>query len=275
MMRLGSTIALFALLNSVSLSNPILQIHWDHHTLAPSAVLALKSFRNDHPEIHLRHIISPKYFLRRHDELISAISLMREAMHSHDQYGVYISAPKQLTERAKVYHRNQPSFWKIEAQRTGDDFEDDVPISVYTEREIERIISMSLEIVLETGLGQCEFATVHGFVMNSFIEKQLKKNGITPSPLSLDPSLTTMELKSYPMYYYLQQSWKENPSQETHLSLDLMDLATIIKELEKHSRKAILSTSIRTFRDNEHRLRTLLNFPEKKIPKVETPASHL
>ena len=122
---------------------------WEGKDLKKENLKAMTKFRKNFSHIPLIQFLNPAYFTKDDSSYKLIRKKINNVISQDDIIGLHIHPWKSLIENSNVAFRQTPSYWgrHINLLNSMKDFGHDVPLSVYSQDEIYRIIKHSLNLL--------------------------------------------------------------------------------------------------------------------------------
>jgi hypothetical protein len=168
---------------------------------------SIQGFRRRYPDIRFTHLISPAYFLRSKEESDAASIGLKRVIHPGDKVGLYLSPWKSIVLAANVNFRSGPSVWGQSQDNCQADCGIDVPINIYPERDIEKIIKTSIDVLEEHSYFPNRILQVGAWLATPSLLEVAKKLGFQFSFSAVPLPLINRYLGYYPLREWLANLW--------------------------------------------------------------------
>ncbi|MBM4252573.1 MAG: hypothetical protein FJ146_11430 [Deltaproteobacteria bacterium] len=189
----------------------LLAMVWEGRDLAPHNLTALTEFRRDYPDLSVVHLISPAYFTKPKANAAQIVAAIRSQMQPQDQAALLLGPWKSLAHAAQVIYRPAPTFWSQEAV-PGDcqvDCGGDVPLNIYPDADVEKLLTKSLKLFDSHGLGRPIGLAVQGWMASQAVHEAATKAGIQYDLSAVAPDLLVRRLRHFPLYAWAKALWSE------------------------------------------------------------------
>lgn len=190
---------------SINLSIGVL---WEGEHLAKRNLEALSSFRRKYKSIPLVQFFNPVHLIRKQD-----LKLLKKHFEGvilkKDVWGLHLHSWKSLLEHAGVPWKTEPSFWGniLESEDCAQDCGHEIPLTVYDQNELERVISRSFELLKGMGLPKPLVFWAGGWLSTPALWSSLSKFNIYFDFSAVPTRLLEDKLSRYPLYTWLQNRW--------------------------------------------------------------------
>jgi hypothetical protein len=189
----------------------VVSVDWEGRELVEENLEAMKSFRNDFPEVPLQHFLNAAYYTKRDANAARITRSIRSVLRAGDEHGLHIHAWRSLVKAAGARFLTSPSFvdQDVDESQCGEDCGADVPLTTYTESELRKVIHKSVDILIAQGFDRPVSFRAGGWQANNTVLSALAAEGFT-----LDSSATYAEfLKEawgeYNLYNFVGQLWPQ------------------------------------------------------------------
>jgi hypothetical protein len=181
-------------------------VDWEGEQITALFLQALENFKAVHPDIPLTHFICPAYFTRGND--LSEYSNRIKALTQNDEVGVHIHCWETLVRKSHVEPITKPTCTHFEfIVKYGNGKEDKgfaVPLGLYSEENIRKILTTAKQILIEQGLTtpkacvsfRCG-AWMACDAVFSALQKEGFKNDASAAPYNWLPLITEDEIPTF------------------------------------------------------------------------------
>jgi hypothetical protein len=191
----------------------------------------MRELRQAMPSTRLVQFLNAAYFTKKGVDISTVTAAMRSVILPQDELGLHVHAWKSLVEGAGVPFRLTPTFTGATGSSftCEDDCGSDVPLSQYTEPQVERILRFSLETLSSHGFGRAQSFRAGGWMADSGVREALVVTGFTWDASAVPPRLLAAELRSYPVFDWLTELWQgiESSSQPYRVHTAMGDLSEV------------------------------------------------
>jgi hypothetical protein len=184
---------------------------WEGREIAPHNLAALAEFRREYPDLSVVHLISPAYFTKPKADAPQIAATIRSHMQPQDQAALLIGPWKSLAQAAGVIYRPAPTFWS-QNPVSGDcqiDCGGDVPLNIYSDADVDKLLSKSLKLFEANGLGRPVGVAVQGWMASQAVHEAATKAGIQFDLSAVAPDLLVRRLRHFPLYAWAKALWSE------------------------------------------------------------------
>jgi hypothetical protein len=226
----------------------VLALHWEGRDMLDMNLGALAELRAQFDRIPMIHFISPAYFLRSPQEAQAARQKIRTLMRSGDQVGLALGGWKSLVVKADAIFRPGPTFWGYELRPEDclTDCGQDIPVHIYPEEELHKIMSTSAKVLEDNGFGKPRGLAVTGWVASPQVLEAAARIGISHDFSAVPMTPIQRIIASYPLHYWVRGLWPQPAPQfqtfpittqtstitEVPQSIPGMDYATVTEALK-------------------------------------------
>lgn len=181
-------------------------IAWEGFEVKQSNLNKLISLREKHPNMPVIHHISPAYFTssEKKNNIKTALNL---TFKKQDKLGVYLSGWRSVVEQAGVKFKSEKSFWGNHLADSCQDCGSEIPLTQYSQPEISKIVSWSIDEITDLGYGRPDTSYIEGWQGTEKILEVLVQNGIKIDFSMLSPYRVKESLKFFPIYQTLLDNW--------------------------------------------------------------------
>lgn len=173
-----------------------ISVDWEGYSLEEHNLASYRRFRDEYPEIKIVHFLNAAYFLKpglkflkeyRNNKIKKQIeSVIRPG----DEFGIHVHATETLLQEASVEFRETETFWGKEKSTAIDGIRGhDVPLTLFTEEEIVRILEASIKILHENGFGNLTSFRAGGWAASAQVMNALAKVGILVDSSAVPPAI--------------------------------------------------------------------------------------
>ena len=189
----------------------VLSVHWEGRDLTDSNLTALAELRAQFPDFPMIHFISPAYFLRSPAEALAARQKIRTVMRSQDQVGLALGGWKSLVTKSGAIFRSGPTFWgyALRPQDCETDCGQDIPVHIYPETELDKIMQTAVKTLEEHGFGRPKGMAVTGWVASPQVLEAAVRAGITYDFSSVSTQPLSKTIGRYPLHYWVRGLWSK------------------------------------------------------------------
>ncbi|HEY8272474.1 MAG TPA: hypothetical protein VIG33_16395 [Pseudobdellovibrionaceae bacterium] len=170
--------------------NLIISVDWEGFSLEDANLEAFRKFREDYPEVKIVHFLNAAYFLQKGADAPSIQKKINSVIRPGDELGLHIHAFETLLEAAGVKYREDYNFWGREKSKPINNVRGhDVPLSIYSESEIRKIVRTSLNILEENGFKNLKSFRAGGWAASPEVLNALVKEGLTIDSSAVPPEI--------------------------------------------------------------------------------------
>jgi hypothetical protein len=187
----------------------VVTLVWEGRDLEEYNLRALEKFRGEFSDIQLVHFVSPAYFLRDGVDAGVQAAKIRALMRPGDRIGVTLSGWRSLTAKADVIFRSGPTFWgeSLRAVDCAVDCGQDVPVNVYPEQDLEKMIATSLRTLEDQGFGRVKGLLTSGWVASPEVLAGAVSAGIRYDFSAVAAEMLSKRARAYPLYGWVKSLW--------------------------------------------------------------------
>lgn len=184
---------------------------WEGDKISQANIDKIKDFRKKFPEIVFIQFLNPAYYLKPGANSQEITSLIFEVLSPKDHIGLNLIPWKTLAIESGVPFRNSPTFWgnKLEKEDCIIDCGHQVPISSYSQLEIEKLIFESKKILLSNKLPEPTYFLAGGWMNHTVVQRAAINQGIYNDFSKVNPESIFGKTHLYPIYHWIADL-KEN-----------------------------------------------------------------
>lgn len=188
----------------------MISVDWEGRDLAPQNLRAMRELRQALPSTRIVQFLNPAYFTKKGVDTSAVTAAIRSVLLPQDEIGLHVHAWKSVVEGAGVPFRLTPTFTGATSSTftCEDDCGSDVPLSQYSEAQIERILSFSVGTLSSHGFGRAQSFRAGGWMADGGVREALVATGFTWDASAVPPRLLATELRSYPVFDWLSELWQ-------------------------------------------------------------------
>ena len=197
--------------HKVSTIHVVLSLAWEGRDLTPYNLRALQTFRAQFQNIEMMHLVSPAYFTKPAAVQAAVRASIRRVMRPGDQVGLLLGNWQSLANAAGVIFRSSPTFWgsELKAADCKADCGLEVPINVYPEAELDKLLKTSLQILEQQGFGRVRAIAVEGWVASPAVLEAAYRAGIRYDWSAVAPEMISPKTHAYPIYNWAKTLWSK------------------------------------------------------------------
>lgn len=195
-------------LNDASLTISVI-LQWEGRSLNPDNIEAIETLRVQFPQFDLIHLLSPAYFLRTPKESQEATLALGRLVRPTDFYGMNLGGWKSLVTQAGVIFRSAPTFWgtSLTLGECRNDCGGDVPLNIYPEADLEKIMDFSLKTLENKALGKPRAMGITGWVGSGVMMDLATKHGLSYDFSPVPPEVLENSFGYYPLFGWTKDLW--------------------------------------------------------------------
>lgn len=189
----------------------MISVDWEGRDLTPQNLRAMRELRQAMPSMRIVQFLNAAYFTKPGANASAVTADIRSVLLPQDELGLHVHAWKSLVQGAGVPFRLTPTFTGGTSGASFDcsyDCGGDVPLSEYTERQIERIVGFSIETLSSHGFGRARSFRAGGWMATASVREALVVSGIVWDASAVPPPLLANELRGYPVFDWLSELWQ-------------------------------------------------------------------
>lgn len=170
--------------------NLIISVDWEGFSLEDHNLEAFQKFRNDYPDIKLIHFLNAAYFLNEGTDNNIVKKKMLSVIRPGDELGLHIHALETLLKASGVEYRDGETFWGREKSQPINGIRGhDIPLTLFTEDEIRKLIRTSVKI-----LDQYGFKNLTSFRAGGWAASPQVLNALVLEGFKVDSSAVTPDI---------------------------------------------------------------------------------
>lgn len=185
-----------------------LSVIWEGDHLKAHNLKTISRIRHLFPAQPVMHFLSPAYFVKPDSDVATSAARVRALIHPQDQVGLYLQPWKSIVSQVGAIFRSGPTFWGNKITDCPRDCGREVPLSVYSEKEISDLIAYSLDIFQKNKLAKPTMFMAGGWISSQAVRNELPRFGISYDFSMIPPALLARRLSGFPLL-----SWLENRSE--------------------------------------------------------------
>jgi hypothetical protein len=216
----------------------IISVDWEGLTLNEVNIEAMKNFRNNFPNVKMVHFLNAAYFLKPGVNKSEIAKQIKAVLRSGDEIGLHIHAIETLLEASHVAYRENETFYGKNVSDVIDGIRGhDVPLSLFTEDELRRIIRTSIKILHENGFNKAsgyneiQSFRAGGWVASSEVLSALAAEGFKIDSSAVPPDIVKMVFGEEGNLYKIVNKLWSGVSTENAKTLDIQTRHGVIHEL--------------------------------------------
>ena len=195
----------------VSTVHVMLSLAWEGRDLTPFNLQALQAFRAQFQSIEIMHLVSPAYFTKPAAVQSAVRASIRQVMRPKDQIGLLLGNWQSLANASGVIFRSSPTFWgsELKVADCKTDCGLEVPVNVYPEAELDKLLKTSLQILEQQGFGRVRAIAVEGWVASPAILEAAYRAGIRYDLSAVAPEMISAKTYTYPIFNWAKALWSK------------------------------------------------------------------
>lgn len=213
----------------------LLSLVWDGTTVEGVGLEALRNFRARFSNIPVTHFISPAYFMPNNPATESNKREIFSLSRPGDFVGVSFAPWRSIVERSGVIFRHGPTFWgnTVSPSMCRIDCGNDVPLNIYSQDEIHKVMATSLSVLKEAGLRDIRGMMVRGWMATPEILATGDSLGVDYDFSMVTPSTIYDKLRPFPIFSWVKGLWPKSDvlSQPGIVSDDLPGMVEVPQAL--------------------------------------------
>lgn len=255
---LGMWVALAV--SSMAMGQPtvkvVVTVDWEGQGLVEGGLQKMRKLRSDFPEVPMLHFINAAYYTKTDANPTVIARKMRSVLKENDEIGLHIHGWKSLFEASGVHYRAHPNFFTDPFDSDCNyDCGHDVPISSYTQEELEKVMAFSVRTLRNNGFLNIHSFRAGGWMASADVTAALAHQGFRMDYSAVPAYLLAGGLAGQPLLEWVTNLWKgiDEYSQPYWLDsgilevpdngalADYVDAAQMIAIIKRHVEKALAS----------------------------------
>lgn len=190
----------------------LLSLVWDGSTVEAVNLDALRSFRTNFANIPVTHFISPAYFVETNPVAETNKREIFGLGRPGDFVGMNVAPWRSITDKAGVIFRTGPTFWghAVNPATCRSDCGNDVPLNIYTQDEIRKIMSASQSVMTSAGLRDVRGMMIRGWMATPEILATGESLGLDYDFSMVTPSTIYERLRNFPIFSWVKGLWPKS-----------------------------------------------------------------
>jgi len=188
----------------------MISVDWEGDSLFDGNLEAMRRFRDAFPEVKLIHFLNAAYFLQPGVDKSLVLKKIKSVIRPGDELALHIHALETLVKEAGVPFRDSETFGGYgRSQPVFGILGHDVPLSIYSEEEIRKLIKTSVKILNENGFNQTFKAfRAAGWSASPQVLNALVKEGYQIDSSAVDPEIVGSHVgREKPIYKQVKGLW--------------------------------------------------------------------
>jgi hypothetical protein len=189
--------------------NLFISVDWEGFSLDSENLDAFRQFRNDYPNIKIIHFLNAAYFTKPGAKAKTIAKQINSLLLPGDELGLHIHAFESLLRVAGVEFRDSETFWGHSgSEEINGDRGHDVPLSLYSEEEIRKIVRTSLNILGENGFSELRSFRAGGWIATPEVLEALIQEGIYVDSSAVSSEVVGLVAREdQPLYQINKRLW--------------------------------------------------------------------
>ncbi|MFK7823486.1 MAG: hypothetical protein AB8G05_04985 [Oligoflexales bacterium] len=186
-----------------------LGVIWEGQDLFPHNLKALRQIKEDLPWIPMIQFLNPAYFTKPDTNSSQTLDKIKNTISSKDIIGLHLHPWRGFIQYAGIIFRKQPTFWgnQLSDQSYSQEWGHEVPLSIYTEDEITRMIKRSQYLFSKNGLREPDVFMAGGWMAAPHVLEAVRKCGILYDASAIPIEIMKNRLKHFPLFNWLKNIW--------------------------------------------------------------------
>ncbi len=189
----------------------VVTVDWEGRDLTEANIGAMEALRARRPDVPLVQFLNAAYFTKPGADAAATETQIRRALSDGDELGLHIHGWKRLFEAAGVEFRSSPTFWDPDGVVTsgcGFDCGHEVPISAYTEPELEQVIAFSVDTLDAQGFGRPTSFRAGGWMAKDNVRSALAAQGFVTENSAVPSEYLASEIGDLPLFTWVDELWQ-------------------------------------------------------------------
>ncbi|MBK6519958.1 MAG: hypothetical protein IPM79_33800 [Polyangiaceae bacterium] len=189
----------------------VVTVDWEGRDLTDANIGAMEELRARRPDVPLVQYLNAAYFTKPDADPAATRQQISRALSGDDELGLHIHGWERLFEAAGVTFRASPTFWDpsgVVSQGCSFDCGHEVPISAYTEAELDKVIGFSLETLEANGLGRAVSFRAGGWMAKANVRDALVGRGFLTDGSAVPSAHLASEIGDLPLWTWVDELWK-------------------------------------------------------------------
>lgn len=190
----------------------VVTVDWEGRELRDDNLRAMEDLRTKFPQLKIVQFLNAAYFVKDGAVAADVATQMRRALRPGDEKGLHIHGWKRLFEASGVTFRASPTFWGTSLDAHGQECSDDcgheVPISLYTEGELRKVVKLSLDTLETNGFGRAKSFRCGGWMAKLPVREAVAAEGIRYEHSAVPTVFLQPKLGTMPVYGWLSELWQ-------------------------------------------------------------------
>ena len=186
-----------------------LGIIWEGQDLLTHNLQALRDIKKQLRNIPIIQFLNPAYFTKRKAKSDQTSDKIKKVVSKDDIIGLHLHPWRSFTKKSGVLFRDTPTFWGNKGTDPDQNKEwgHEVPLSIYTEAEIVRMINHGKKIFSQNGIKQPEVFMAGGWMAAPHVLAAVRESGILYDASAIAIGITKNRLNHFPLYGWLKNIW--------------------------------------------------------------------
>tara|TARA_Y100000588_G_scaffold245181_2_gene259493 strand:+ start:3304 stop:4371 length:1068 start_codon:yes stop_codon:yes gene_type:complete len=149
---------------------------------------AFRTLTKNHPKMRWTHLYNPVAYTQLTPHYKKMESFVKECRDDHGaEIGVHLHMYESLLKKADVKFRSSPSMNAQSAEKSYDDTGYSVPMTIYSRKEIDKILNFTLNTFRERKLGRPRSFCAGFYAASTELQKAIAANGYHISAAAFPP----------------------------------------------------------------------------------------
>lgn len=187
-----------------------MSVDWEGCSLDSYNISAFNKFRDDYPQIKIIHFLNAAYFLKPGSKSATVKNQINTVIRPGDEVGLHIHALESLVTASGVAFRDDVTFSGNASRGLDCERGHDVPLSIYSKDELNKIIQTSLTVLAQNGYTNIRSFRAGGWVANQAVLDALAENNISNDSSSVSRDLLLNKIdEGSPLARILGNLWPD------------------------------------------------------------------
>ncbi len=187
----------------------LVTVDWEGDDLLDTNLRAMEDFRAKYPDVRIVHFLNAAYYSKRGANPTTVTNSIRRVLKPGDELGLHIHGWKRLFEASGVTFRSGPTFWgtTLTAADCTRDCGHEVPISLYTAAELDKVMAFSVDTLAAHGFGRATSFRAGGWLAGETVRTALGDQGFLFDHSAVPSGFLAGELRGDPLLDWVKGLW--------------------------------------------------------------------
>lgn len=188
----------------------VVTVDWEGTDIREENLVAMEKFLARHPKVRLTHFLNASYYTKPNADSDDVTEAMRRVIGRDDEVGLHLHGWRRLFEAAGVRFRGGPMFWggALTLADCAADCGHEVPITVYSQAELQRVIRLSIDILVANGFGRPTSFRAGGWLASAAVRAAIANEGFVSDHSAVPWPFLAQELAGTPLLSMVRALWK-------------------------------------------------------------------